>query len=90
MALYRVRWHGELAIQRWKSLLDVAKWQARAGRPLAELWLSGQRLDAVLIERRAQRKRGKSWTRRAGERPAPWWRVWKWIQQEPSVGQCQD
>ena len=86
MALYRVRWQVELAIKRWKSLLDVAKLRARAGRPLAELWLSGKLLYAVLIERRAQRKLGDSWTRLDGERQATWWRVWKLIKDEVDSG----
>ena len=85
LALYRVRWQVELAIKRWKSLLDVDKLRARAGSPLAALWLSGKLLYAVVVEQRAYRKLGDSWTRLDGERQATWWRVWKLIKDEVDV-----
>jgi hypothetical protein len=86
MALYRVRWQVELAIKRWKSLLDVDALRARAGSTLAAVWLSAKLLYAVLIERRAQRKVGNQWMRLDGERSVTWWRVWKLIKNE--VDEC--
>lgn len=85
MALYRVRWQVELAIKRWKSLLNVDALRARAGSPLAEVWLRGKLLYAVLMERRARRKLGDVWTRLDGERRATWWRAWQLIQEEVRV-----
>ena len=42
MRLYRCRWPVELAIQRWKSGLDVDALRAKARSPLAEVWLHGK------------------------------------------------
>ena len=42
MRLYRCRWQVELAIKRWKSVLDVDALRAKARSPLAEVWLHGQ------------------------------------------------
>jgi Transposase DDE domain len=44
MALYRCRWPVELAIKRWKSVLDVDALRAKAHSPLAEVWLHGKLL----------------------------------------------
>ena len=81
LALYRLRWHVELAIKRWKSLLDVDALRARAGSPLAELWLHGKLLYALLVERRMRRLLGDRWGRLDGERIATWWRPWKLLHQ---------
>jgi hypothetical protein len=45
LALYRVRWQVELAIKRWKSLLDVDRLRATAEGTLASLWLHGKLHD---------------------------------------------
>jgi DDE family transposase len=84
-ALYRVRWQIEIAIKRWKSVLDVGKLRAKEGSPLAEVWLLGKRLYAVVVERRARRRRGADWSRLDGERRGTFWRVWKLVQDEVSV-----
>jgi IS4 transposase len=42
MRLYRCRWPVELAIKRWKSVLDVDALRAKARSPLAEVWLHGK------------------------------------------------
>ena len=44
MALYRCRGHVEMAIKRWKSVLDVDALRAKAPSPLAEVWLHGKLL----------------------------------------------
>lgn len=77
MRLYRLRWQVELAIKRWKSLLDVDALRARTGSPLAELWLHGKLLYALLVERRMRRLLGDHWGRLDRERTATWWRPWK-------------
>jgi hypothetical protein len=48
----------ELAIKRCKSLLDVDALRARQGSPLAELWLYGKLLYALLLDKRLRRTLG--------------------------------
>jgi hypothetical protein len=82
MALYRLRWQVELAIKRWKSVLDVDALRAKAGSPLAEVWLHGKLLYAMLLERRMRRKLGDSWGRLEQTRRVTWWRVWGLLKDE--------
>jgi hypothetical protein len=84
-ALYRVRWHMEIAIKRWKSVLDVGQLRAQEGSPLAEVWLLGKLLYALVVERRARQRFGADWTRLDGERRGTFWRVWQLIQDEVPV-----
>ena len=62
MALYRCRWQVELAIKRWKSLLDADAVRAKATGPLADVWLHGKLLYALMLERRMRRKVGDVWS----------------------------
>lgn len=84
MKLYRVRWQIEIAIKRWKSLLDADQLRARFTGALAEVWLHGKLLYALLIERRARRLSGEEqWDRLDREqRSRTWWRVWKMLSVE--------
>ena len=41
MALYRCRWQVEIAIKRWKSVLDVDALRAKANSPWLRVWLHG-------------------------------------------------
>jgi hypothetical protein len=82
MALYRCRWQVEIAIKRWKSVLDVDALRAKAGSPLAEVWLHGKCLYALMLERRMRRQLGDSWSRLDQERVATWWRVWGMLKEE--------
>jgi hypothetical protein len=82
MALYRCRWQVEIAIKRWKSVLDVDALRAKAHSPLAEVWLHGKLLYALMLERRIRRQLGDSWGRLDHERVGTWWRVWGMIQDE--------
>lgn len=82
LELYGVRWQVELVIKGYKSVFDADKVRARAGSPLAEVYLSGKLLFAVLVERRALRRLGNEWTQMSGARRATWWRVWKLIAAE--------
>lgn len=86
MALYRARWQIELAIKRWKSLLDVGKMRAKEGSVLAQVWpqvwLYGKLLYALMIERRMRRQLGYAWMRLDQERKASLWRPYKLIQDE--------
>jgi hypothetical protein len=81
-ALYRVRWQIEIAIKRWKSLLDVGRLRAKEGSPLAEVWLLGKLWYALVLERRARRRLGAEWSRLDGPRRGTFWRVWKLIKDE--------
>jgi hypothetical protein len=83
--LYRVRWQIEIAIKRWKSVLDVGQLRAKEGSPLAEVWLLGKLLYALVVERRARRQLGADWSRLDGERRGTFWRVWKLIKDQAGV-----
>ena len=76
MALYRCRWQGEIAITRWKSVLDVDALRAKASSPLAEVWLPGTLLYALLLARRMRRQLRDSWGWLDHERVGTWWRIW--------------
>jgi hypothetical protein len=82
MALYRCRWQVEIAIKRWKSVLDVDALRAKANSPLAEVWLHGKLLYALMLERRMRRQLGDSWGRLDQERVGTWWRVWGMLKDE--------
>jgi hypothetical protein len=82
MALYRCRWHVAIAIKRWKSVLDVDALRAKAHRPLAEVWLHGKWLYALMLERRMRRQLGDRWGRLDQERVGTWWRVWGMLKDE--------
>lgn len=82
LELYLVRWQVELVIKRFKSLLAGAKVRAKKGSPLAEVYLLGKLLFAVLVERFAIKRLGNEWTQMIGTRTATWWRVWKLIAAE--------
>ena len=76
LAVYRCRWQVEIAIKRWKSVLDVDALRAKACSPLAEVWLHGKLLYALMLERRMRRTLGDRWGRLDQERVGTWWRVW--------------
>jgi hypothetical protein len=82
MALYRCRWQVEIAIKRWKSVLDVDALRAKATSPLAEVWLHGKLLYALMLERRMRRQLGDRWGRLDHERLSTWWRVWGMLKDE--------
>jgi hypothetical protein len=82
MRVYRCRWQIELAIKRWKSVLDVDALRAKANSPLAEVWLHGKLLYALMLERRMRRSLGDAWSRLDQERLATWWRVWGMFKDE--------
>ena len=82
LALYRCRWQVEIAIKRWKSVLNVDALRAKAHSPLAEVWLHGKLLYALMLERRMRRQLGDSWGRLDRERVGTWWRVWGMLKDE--------
>ena len=82
MALYRCRWQVEIAIKRWKSVLDVDALRAKANSPLAEVWLHGKLLYALMLERRMRRQLGERWGWLDQERLGTWWRLWGMLKEE--------
>jgi Transposase DDE domain len=82
LELYRVRWQVELVIKRYKSLLAAARVRAKRGSPLAEVYLLGKLVFALLVERRAMARLGTEWTQMLHARQATWWRVWQLLAQE--------
>lgn len=84
MKLYELRWQVELLIKRLKSVLDVAALRAKQGSELADVWLHGKLLYAVIVEKRARRQFGERWAR-ITERSATWWRYWKMVGRELSA-----
>jgi len=82
MALSRCRWQVDIAIKRWKSVRDVDALRAKAISPLAEVWLHGKWLYALMLERRMRRQLGDSWGRLDHERLGTWWRVWGMLKDE--------
>ena len=72
----------QIAIKRWKSVLDVDALRAKATSPLAEVWLHGKLLYALMLERRMRRQLGDSWGRLDRERIGTWWRVWGMLKDE--------
>src|SRR2546422_417386 len=70
------------ALKRWKSVLDVDALRAKARSPLAEVWLHGKLLYALLLERRMRRQLGDSWGRLDQERVVTWWRIWGMLKDE--------
>lgn len=81
LALYRCRWQGELAIKRWKSLLAVDQLRAKEGGTLAQVWLQGKLLYALLLERRTRRVAGEKWGYLDRSRQLTWWRSWHLMKQ---------
>jgi hypothetical protein len=67
------------------KVLDVGKLRAKEDSPLAEVWLLGKLLYALVVERRARRRLGDDWSRLDGERRGTFWRVWKLIKDEVGV-----
>jgi hypothetical protein len=49
---------------------------------LAEVWLHGKLLYALLLERRMRRKLGDRWGRLDQTRRVTWWRVWGLLKDE--------
>jgi hypothetical protein len=72
----------EIAIKRWKSGLAVDALRAKATSPLAEVWLHGKLLYALMLERRMRRQLGESWGRLDHERLGTWWRLWGMLKEQ--------
>jgi hypothetical protein len=77
-----VRSPGEIAIKRWKSVLDVDLLRARYESPLADVWLHGKLLYVLLLDRRLRRTLGEQWSWLDRVRTATWWRPWQLLRDE--------
>lgn len=82
LELYRVRWQIELLIKRFKSLLDADCLRAMAGSPLAEVYLWGKLLFALLVEARTLKRVGNDCMQMIDGRKVTCWRIWKLIAAE--------
>jgi hypothetical protein len=82
MKAYRCRWQIEVAIKRWKSLLDIDVPRAREKSELAEVWLRGKLVYALMIERRTKRLSGAKMERLDEGREPTWWRLWRMMKEE--------
>ena len=80
--LYRVRWQVELVIKRLKSLLDADALRVRAGSPLAELYILGKLLFALLVENRMMKRVGTECGQMIGPRTMTCWRPWQLMADE--------
>jgi hypothetical protein len=49
---------------------------------LAEVWLHGKLLYALMLKRRMRRKVGDVWSHLDQARVAPWWRAWGMLKEE--------
>ena len=76
LELYRARWQIELAIKRFKSVLDIDALRARAGSTLGTVWMHGKMAYALMIERRARRQWGLEWAQFERPRPMTGWRIY--------------
>lgn len=78
LKLYRVRWQIELAIKRLKSLLQLGRLKSKAGSEIAEVWLLGKLLYALMLQRRHERIYGKDREMELGTaRLHTCWREWQ-------------
>jgi hypothetical protein len=80
--IYRCRWQIELAFKRLKSILDADQLRARVESQLADVWLNGKMLYALMLERRMRRKFEIQRETMNKKRTATWWRYWKVIKEE--------
>jgi hypothetical protein len=63
-------------------VLDVDALRAKATSPLAEVWLHGKLLYALMLERRMRRQWGARWGWLDQERLGTWWRLWGMLKEE--------
>lgn len=79
LSLYRCRWQIELAFKRWKSLLNVDLLRAKVGSPLADLWVHGKLLYALMVQRRSERILDSNQYDLDQSNRATFWPVWQAI-----------
>ena len=81
LELYKCRWQIETAIKRLKSLLDIDKLRSKEGI-IADIWLNGKLLYALMLENRMRKKFGDNWGYLNEERQGTWWRPIKLLKRE--------
>jgi len=60
LELYKCRWQIEIAIKRLKSLLNIDKLRSKEA-PIADMWLNGKLLYALILESHIRRELGDDW-----------------------------
>jgi len=81
LELYQCRWQIEIAIKRLKSLLDIDKLRSKPGI-LADVWLNGKLLYALMLEKHKRKRFGDDWGYLNQQRIGTWWRTWNLLKQE--------
>lgn len=81
-SLYRCRWQIELTIKRYKSLIDLGQLRAKKGQPLADTWLAGKLLYALILEKRLRSRMPPHWGDFDRPRTASLWRPFKLMIQQ--------
>jgi len=86
LELYRCRWQIEIAIKRLKSLLALDKLRSKTG-VVADIWLNGKLLYALMLEKRLRQEFGDDWGYLNEERSGTWWRPLKLLKRkiEPMI-----
>ena len=82
VALYRCRWQVGNRHKTLEKSADVEALRVKANSPLAEVWLYGKLLYALMLERRMQRQLGDNWGQLDRQRVGTWWRVWGMLKDE--------
>jgi len=81
LELYKCRWQIEIAIKRLKSLLDIDELRSKEG-PIADIWLNGKLLYALMLEKSLRKQFGDDWGYLNYERKGTWWRPLKLIKRQ--------
>jgi hypothetical protein len=81
LELYKCRWQIEIAIKRLKSLLNIEKLRSKTGL-IADIWLNGKLLYALMLEKRMRRQFGDDWGYLNYERQGSWWRPLKLLKRK--------
>jgi len=72
LELYRGRWQVELAIKRFKSLLNLDKLRVRRSAALAQVWLYGKMLYVLILEAVARKRCGSAYQFQHSRQQTPW------------------
>jgi hypothetical protein len=79
--IYRCRWQIEIAIKRLKSLLDIDKLRAAKKGVIADIWLNGKLLYALMLEKLMHRQVDNCGNLNK-ERKGTKWRLLKLVKQQ--------
>lgn len=72
LALYRCRWQVEIAIKRFKSLLNLDLLRTRLDSSLATVWLSGKMLFVLIMAAKARHLASSAYQVHCSRNQTPW------------------